>query len=77
MKKTDKLLNDVVEHGLNMVDRSDQKLDHHAKCILMGKIGYLQGSCRVKMEATTNNTQKTSYSAILSQLTTMQKEVMT
>ena len=76
MKKTDKLLTDVVKHGLNMVHQSDQKLDHHAKCVLMGKIGYLQGSYRVKVGATTDNTQKSSYNAILTQLDIIQREVM-
>jgi hypothetical protein len=76
MKMEDKLLTETVELGLNMLRQSDQKVDHDAKCKLMCEIGYLQGSYRVKMGATTNTTQKSSYSAILSQLSTIQMGVM-
>tara|TARA_B100000959_G_scaffold227935_1_gene243050 strand:- start:470 stop:703 length:234 start_codon:yes stop_codon:yes gene_type:complete len=76
MKMTHKLLTNDVELALNMVRQSEQKLDHHAKCVLMGKIGYLQGSYRVKAGQTSSNTEKSSYNAILAQLDGIQKEVM-
>jgi hypothetical protein len=75
-KMTYKLLTNDVELTLNMVRQSEQKLDHHAKCDLMGKIGYLQGSYQVKVGLCKSNTEKSSYEAILGQLEAMQKEVM-
>ena len=69
---TYELLTNEVKQGLNMVQRSEQKLDHSAKCLFMGKIGYLQGCYRSKMGTATNTTQKSTYTAsILSQLDTL------
>ena len=73
---TYELLTNEVKQGLNMVQRSDQKLGHSAKCLFMGKIGYLQGCYRSKVGTATNTTQKSAYNVILSELATLQKEVM-
>ena len=73
---TYELLTNEVKRELSIARQSNQKLDSHAKCLLMGKIGYLQGSYRVKAARSTNNTQKVSYNVILSHLDTIQKEVM-
>ena len=73
MKHTD-LINEVGV-AVNMAQQLEQNIDHNTKCLLLGKIGFLQGVHSFRAASATTKGGKRAERAILAQLNALQEEI--